>query len=86
MNYQILDGGITPVQFKTLFTAQERVAIRELRKVDPIVEEFMDIVDDVRCTSILLQTQSMTDGLTYLVSKGVITEDRVADIQSAKVY
>jgi len=85
MNYPILDGGVTPVQFKTLFTVQERVALRELRKIDPIVEEFMDIVDDPRCTSILLNAQGTIDGLSYLVTKSIIVEDRIADILAAKI-
>lgn len=85
MNYQILDGGVTPVQFKTLFTVQERVALREHRKIDPIVEEFMDIVDDPRCTTILLNAQGTKDGLLYLVSKSIITEERVPEVLAAKI-
>lgn len=85
MNYQILNGGITPVEFKTLFTVQERVALRELRKTDPIVQEFMDIVDDPRCTTILLNSQGTVDGLGYLVSKGILEEERVPEILSAKL-
>lgn len=85
MNYQILDGGVTPVQFKTLLTVQERVALRELRKTDAIVEEFMDIVDDTRCTTILLTAQGTKDGLLYLVSKGILEESRVQEILDAKV-
>ena len=85
MNYPILDGGVTPVQFKTLFTVQERVSIRELRVTDPLVDEFMDIVDDVRCTLILLNAQGTRDGLNYLVLKGVLSVDRVDEIISAKI-
>ena len=85
MNYPILDGGVTPVQFKTLFTVNERVALRELRKTDPIVEEFMDIVDDPRCTVILLTAQGTQDGLAYLASKGILEEHRVQEILEAKI-
>lgn len=85
MNYTILDGGVTPVQFKTLFTVQERVSLRELRKTDPIVEEFMDIVDDPRCTAILLSAKGTEDGLKYLVTKGVLESARVDEILSATV-
>lgn len=85
MNYPIINGGVTPVEFKTLFTIQERIAIRELRKTDPIVEEFMDIIDDPRCTLIMLNTQGTLDGLNYLVLKEVILESRVQEIIEAKI-
>lgn len=94
-HYPIIDGGVTPVQFKTLFTVQERAAIRALRKgdatatppvePDTILNEFMDIVDDPRCTTILLNTQSMVNGLQYLVDKSIINESRIADILEAKI-
>lgn len=94
MNYQILDGGVTPVQFKTLFTIQEMVAIKRARKgnltatpaiePDEIIDAFMDIVDDVRCTSINLQIDSTKNALLYLVSLGILELPRVDEILSAK--
>lgn len=95
MNYQILDGGVTPVQFKTLFTSAERIAIKKARfgdtsttpitAPDEIIDDFMDIVDDIRCTTINLQVDSTKNALLYLVSLDILKMDRVEEILSAKV-
>ena len=85
MNYQILDGGVSPVQFKTLFTSAERIAIRALKSTDPVVDDFFDILDDPRCTKIEMTAPSTREALGYFVSLGVLIDTRVDEILSAKV-
>ncbi len=85
MNYQILDGGVSPVQFKTLFTSAERIAIRALKSTDPVVYDFFDILDDPRCTKIEMTAPSTREALAYFVSLGVLVDTRVDEILSAKV-
>lgn len=71
---------VSPVEFKLLFTAQERVAIKEARSTDVIVDDFFEIVEDPRLTHVNLELQSTKDALDYLVSKGLVTADRLTQI------
>lgn len=69
---------VSPVEFKLLWTPQERAAIKALRTTDPIVENFYEIIDDPRLTFVnlsLTSTQQAVDYLLYqLVAAAVITE------------
>jgi hypothetical protein len=76
---------VSPVQFKLLFTPQERVAIRTARSSDPVIDDFMDIAEDPRLTEVDLNLQSVQDALGYLVAKGILTEDRKAEILEGKL-
>jgi hypothetical protein len=76
---------VSPIEFMLLFTAQERVAIKAARASDEIIEDFMSIVEDPRLTGVNLALQSTQNALEYLVFKGLITEDRKAQIVLGKV-
>lgn len=71
---------VTPVQFKLLFTPAERVAIKSARSTDAMIDDFYEIVEDPRLTMVDFGLQSTVDGVGYLVSKGLITEARKAEI------
>lgn len=71
---------VSPVEFKLLFTAPERVAIKAARATDPIVDDFYDIVEDPRLTFVDLGLQSTQDALSYLVSLTLITAERRTEI------
>jgi hypothetical protein len=75
---------LTPLQFKMCFSALERIAGKELAKTDPIMADAYSILDDPRLTSVDLGLQSNRDLLAYMVSKGVITEARMAEILTGK--
>jgi len=85
MNYPILDGGLTPVQFKTLFKPQEYIAIKALKATDPMVDYFFDILDDPRCTKIEMFASSTKDALLYFVGLSILDESRVSEILQAQV-
>lgn len=75
---------VSPVEFKLLFTAQERVAIRAARETDPVIDDFFDILDDQRLTSVDL-TSSTTRGMVdYLVSKAFLTAKRRDEIVNGR--
>jgi len=76
---------VSPVEFKLLFTPQERVAIKAARASDPVIDDFMDIVEDQRLTQVDLNLQSVQDALGYLVAKGILTEERKAQILEGKL-
>lgn len=71
---------VSPVQFKLLFTASERVAIKSARASDAVIDDFYDIVEDPRLTFVDLGLQSTKEAIGYLQSKGLITEERAAAI------
>lgn len=69
---------VSPVEFKLLFTAPERVAIKA--STDPVVQDFFEIVNDPRLTYVDLGLQSTKDAIGYLQSKGLLTAERAAVI------
>lgn len=76
---------VSPVEFKLLFTAQERVEIKAARGNDPVIDDFFEIVEDPRLTHVNLDLQSTQDALAYLKMNGLITAVRLTEIQSGKV-
>jgi hypothetical protein len=74
---------VSPVQFKLLFTSPERIAIKA--SADPVVQDFFDIVNDLRLTHVDLGLQSTQDALSYLVSVNLLTTERRAEILLGQV-
>ena len=74
---------LNPVEFKLLFTSTERLKLNELRKTDPVLDDFLSIIDDPRLTQVDLGLQSMQDSvtecLTALVAAGTIGDQAQAD-------
>ncbi len=71
---------VSPIQFKLLFTSQERVAIKAARVTDAILDDFYDIMDDPRLTEVDLNLQSVQDALDYLTALTLIGVGRKAEI------
>lgn len=76
---------VSPVQFKLLFTPQERVAIKAARATDPVIDDFYDIVDDVRLTHVDLGLKSTQAAIGYLAQQGLIDQSRVSEIMQGQV-
>ena len=76
---------VSPVEFKLLFTSAERVAIKEARATDPVIDDFYTIVEDPRLTHVDLGLKSTQDALSYMVSEGLLTEVRKTEILSGQV-
>ncbi len=74
---------VSPVEFKLLFTAQERVAIKA--STDPIVQDFFSIVEDPRLTVVDLALRSTQDALAYLEMLELIAAGRKAEILTGVV-
>lgn len=70
----------SPVEFKLLFSAQERVAIKVVRATDPVLDDFFSLVDDPRLTHVDLGLQSTKDAIAYLVTGGLLTQTRADEI------
>ncbi|WP_417552870.1 hypothetical protein [Marinomonas fungiae] len=77
---------ISPVEFKLLFTLSERVAIAELRKTDPVLDDFYTLLDDTRLTAVDLAATSIVEGVEYVINElfnaGKVenVETRIAEI------
>lgn len=76
---------VSPVEFKLLFTSQERVAIKAARATDPVIDDFFEIVEDQRLTYVDLGLQSTKDAIGHLQSKGLLTAERADAILSGKI-
>lgn len=74
---------VSPVEFKLLFTAPERVAIKA--STDPIVQDFFSIVEDPRLTVVDLALQSTQDALAYLETLELIAAGRKDEILTGVV-
>lgn len=76
---------VSPVEFKLLFTSQERVAIKAARESDPVIDDFYDIVEDPRLTHVDLGLKSTKDALAYMVVVGLIAAERQGEILAGKM-
>ena len=73
---------ISPVEFKLLFTPQERLAIKAEQANDEILDDLFSILDDPRLKEINLNLESNKAVMEYLQSKGLITAGRKAEIMT----
>ena len=74
---------VTKLAFKQRMTAAERIAIRTAASTDPIVFDFMDLVDSA--IYIDLARQDTQDGVNYLESAGLLAAGRAAQILTAPI-
>jgi hypothetical protein len=72
---------VSPVEFKLLFTPQERIALRVARESDPVLQDFFDIAEDPRLTKVELTLESTVMALDYMVSKGLLSSERASKIK-----
>ena len=77
---EIVYEKVSPIEFKMLFTMSERLAINPLKQTDEIIKDWFEILDDARLTFVDLGLKSTQDGLSYLVTLGILTEDRKLQI------
>lgn len=71
---------VSPIEFKLLFTAQERVAMKVARENDPMLDDFFSIVDDPRLTFVDLGLASTQGALMYLTSLTLLAPGRMEEI------
>lgn len=73
---------VSVIEFKLLFSNEERVAIANVRSTNQLIDDFYSLLDDTRTQNVdlsLLVVQSMLD---YLVAQGLLTSDRKDQILS----
>ncbi len=76
-------------EFKMLFTGTERVAVKQMRLGDingentivkMMLDDFFDLIEDDKLSAIEVDHPQVQDGLAYLVSIGILTEERKTEI------
>lgn len=72
---------VSPVEFKLLFTPQERITLRAARATDFVLQDFFDIAEDPRLTKVELTMTSTIAAIDYMVSKSFLTAERAAKIK-----
>ena len=77
---EIVYEKVSPIEFKMLFTMSERLAINPLKQSDEIIKDWFEVLDDSRLTFVDLGLKSTQDALNYLVTLGILTEDRKLQI------
>jgi hypothetical protein len=75
---------ISPVEFKLLFTATERIAIRSVKTTDDILHDFMTIIEDPRLTLVNLNLKSVQEGIDYLVMLDILTPERAVEVKTGE--
>lgn len=73
---------VTPLEFKMLFTSQERIAIKEAKATDAILQDGFEILDDPRLTMVDLGLASVQGLIDYMVTLELLTTKRADEIKS----
>lgn len=73
---------VTPLEFKMLFTSQERIAIKEAKATDAILQDGFEILDDPRLTMVDLGLASVQGLIDYMVTLELLTTERADEIKS----
>jgi hypothetical protein len=79
----IVQPPVTPLAFLRRFTREERVSIRGTVKKDPMVEDFLSIIENGQYVD--LSDEDTMAGLGYLVSISVLTPARQEEILQTPV-
>lgn len=81
---------VSPIEFKLLWTVDERIAIKEMRDSspeDPYLKDFFEILEDIRLTQVNLSLVSTQQSIDYVLSRlvaiEVISEANVATRRAA---
>ena len=76
---------VTPLEFKMLFTSQERIAIKEAKVTDEILQDGFEILEDPRLTVVDLGLASNHGFIDYMVTLGLVTTERADEIKSGLI-
>jgi hypothetical protein len=73
---------ISALAFKQRLTAIERMAIRAASATDPVITDFLDLLDTPGEGLIHLDYPDTVAGVAYLVSHNLLTADRAAALRA----
>lgn len=73
---------ISALAFKQRLTGTERMAIRAAAATDPVITDFLDLLDTPGQGIIELDNPDTVAGMAYLVAHSLLTADRAAAIRA----
>ena len=73
---------VSPLEFKMLFTVLERIAIKEAKATDEILQDGFEILDDPRLTVVDLGLESTRGFIDYMATLELVTTERADEIKS----
>jgi len=73
---------ISAIGFKQRIPGEKRIAIREAADTDPVIADFLDLLNTPGQGTIELDNPDTVNGLDYLVSKDLLTTDDAAAIRA----
>lgn len=71
---------VTPETFLMFFTSAERIAIKRLVPTDEVIDDWWSIVNNPKLTEVDLNLESAREAIDYLITLGILTEARKAEI------
>lgn len=74
---------ITKLAFKNRMTQVERIAIRTASQNNPIIFDFLDLVNDAQFID--LSRQDTVEGVNFLESEGLLASGRADEILNAPI-
>jgi hypothetical protein len=77
-SFNSVNEAITKLQFLSRFTTEERIAIRQHAMTDPVIDDFLKLLDISQ--EVDVKSEMTQQGLQYLVYKGIILANRVSEI------
>lgn len=76
---------VKPIEFKLLFTSAERIAIKNARATDEVIDDWYTILDDPKLDRVDLGYNGTIMAVDHLVSVGIINGDRKEQILNAQL-
>ena len=77
---------MSPIEFKLMFTIQERLAIKTAAGTDPIIEDVLEIINDPRGKKVDMNISANREIIDYFISQGLVDASRKDDILYGKLY
>lgn len=80
--FPIITRDVSALGFKQRLTVQERMAIRAASATDPLIADFLDLLNTPGRGLIDLDHADTVNGCAYLVSQELLTAERAAEIRA----
>lgn len=75
---------ISPLDFKMLFTIQERILINRAKQTDEVLQVAFETLDDPRLKDVHLDKQIIIETIDYMVVQNLLTAERAIDVKNGK--
>ena len=80
---QVVPPKVSAIEYKMLFTVQERIAIKT--STDVVIQDLYELLNDQRVATVDLSLKSISDALDYMTTLNILAVGRKAEILLGKV-